>query len=136
SLRDQCCQALFLVLLMLSSVPEGLVVVCVREDGHVALEIVGAPAPPAESAAASGSDVIEATPCACGDRCGPCRDSKFGASPQALLRAARVKSAASPAPATAIYVAMTQPPAAAVVLLGQAHRGRSPSAWLELQDTV
>ena len=136
SLRDRCWRTLLLAFFMSSSVPEGLVVVCVREDGHVALEIAGPPTRPTDAAGASGSHVLEATPCACGDRCGPCRDLRVGAAGSPALVSSPARQTPASAPPWAIRVPGAQPPAAVVMRPRSAHPGRSPSSWPELQDSV
>lgn len=56
-------------------VPQGLVVLCAGEDGHVAVEVLH----PTESATPEGpSHSEEPGECGCRDGCGPCRDTRVG----------------------------------------------------------
>jgi len=56
-------------------VPQGLVVLCAGEDGHLAVEILHTP----EGAWDEGSSHTEKPgTCGCRDGCGPCRDTRVG----------------------------------------------------------
>jgi hypothetical protein len=68
--------AVSLVALLLG-LPQGLLVVCLGADGHVAVEVAGH----AESAATTPLHAEAESPfhdCSCNDGCGPCRDSRLG----------------------------------------------------------
>lgn len=108
--------ALLALLFLLSGLPQGVLVVCVAEDGHVALKIAGSPGP-LDAAPAFDGTSLRGAACACGGGCGPCRDSEVGfASLPALLSATRGHGVSAPAPLAAMAFATLPPPSAALTL--------------------
>ncbi len=83
--------ALLALTALLSSMPQGLLVICVGENGHRAVEVAGGAAARA-AAPEYGLGASDGDPCGCGDGCGPCQDSPLGgADPGARLASLRVR---------------------------------------------
>lgn len=88
--------ALILLVTLFLGVPQGMLVVCVGDAGHIALEIQGD-----AHASCELPPAAEAT-CECAHDCGPCTDARLGAATEAaLLRDQRSAAVDSSAPATA-----------------------------------
>jgi hypothetical protein len=130
--------ALLALLLVLSGLPQGLLVVCVGENGHVAIEVAGAPARAAAATrAASAAPAIETAPCGCGDDCGPCHDSEIGTEgPLARLNSARGKSVAPPSTMSAMGIAPARPPGAGGAVSPAGPPGPSSSSGPSLLRSV
>ncbi len=69
--------ALLALLALLSGLPQSMLVLCVGEDGHVAVGIAGESAAPAGTPPPQGGFAL-ADRCSCGDGCGPCQDCGLG----------------------------------------------------------
>jgi hypothetical protein len=115
------------VLLLLTAAPRGFLVLCVAEDGHVALEVGGHVA----DSAVSGDfhePVSQTASCECSDPCGPCRDSEVGTSFRASLAPARALAVPGPSPQP-IAMGSTASADTPQVVEVAACAGRAPSTW-------
>jgi hypothetical protein len=123
------------VLVLLSSswcLPQGLMVVCAGENGHMALELVHPP----EGAAEARTEPGCAEECACRDGCGPCRDTRVGPRFSASRMDPRRLSPPELAPAasvTPVFAARRPVPAPAVLVL---ERRLPKPDWIRHQETL
>lgn len=103
--------ALSALLALTLCLPQGSLLVCVSEDGHLALE--AACDPKADLAHADTHAAEVADHCECAGECGPCSDARFGTE----LTASRVRDDSAPAsamlpapaPASALLAALLAP---------------------------
>jgi hypothetical protein len=139
-------RALFALFFLLSGLPQGVLVVCIADDGHLALEMpiahgpavaAAAAAVAAEGACTARADAarVHDLPCACGDDCGTCSDQEVSLA-VGLRAVSESRFDAAPLSPLPAAIAPRVAPSAALLLPHAARVHRLPSSWQQFQQGI